>query len=401
LLRLHSSYRARPATETLAVGEALMRSLGISRVTDITRMDRLGLPVCASVRPRSAGLRVHAGKGLTDEEARASALMEAVEHAAAEPQRSDWVARRLSMADIAAQFAGRVRIADFVPISLAALEPHTVVVTTQCEELGRRALVQLPAETVFYPYVDDATGRLFGATTNGLASGNSVEEATLHALFEVMERDALAMNQARDASRRVDNDDLPEPFRFYAGTWRRLGVELAVRYIPNDFELPCFEAMLSEGSSTDVNLTGGSGLHVDRDIALSRAICEAAQSRLSLIHGGRDDVVSFYAKYTEMSSAQREAAEQRVARGMFDRTRTVEFTSTPHRPGDGRALEMVLDDVLDTVFRAGFSAAFRHTFRLSLAGLHVVKVIVPRCEHVEVDPQRIGRRLLDRLMADA
>jgi ribosomal protein S12 methylthiotransferase accessory factor len=402
LIHLHSSYRTRPAAETLAVGEALMPSLGISRVTETTRMNRLGLPVFASVRPRSTGLRVHAGKGLTAVEARASALMEAVEHAAAEPQNSDWVARRLSMADIAAQFGGRVRIADFVPTSRAALEPRTVVVTAECEDLRKDARVRLPAETVFYPYGDDDDAeRLFGASTNGLASGNSVDEATLHGLFEVMERDALAMNQARDASQWIDNDTLPEPFRTYAHTWRRLGVEMAVRHIPNDFELPCFEAVLSEAGSTDVNLAGGSGLHCDRDVALSRAICEAAQSRLSLIHGGRDDIVHFYAKYTQMSSAQREAAEQRVTRGIFDRARAVELASIPHRPSDGRTLAAVLDDALDAVLRAGFPAIYRHTFCLPLAGLQVVKVIVPRCENVEVDTKRIGRRLLDRIMADA
>jgi ribosomal protein S12 methylthiotransferase accessory factor len=401
LLRLHSSYRTRPAADTLAVGCALMPSLGISRVTDITRMDRLGLPVCASVRPRSRGLRVHAGKGLSDVEARASALMEAVEHAVAEPHASDWVARTLAMGDIAAQFAGRLRIADFVPTARAALEPRTVVVATECEELGRPEPVQLPAEVVFYPHLDDASPQLFGATTNGLASGNTLEEATLHALLEVLERDALALNRPRDASQWVDSDDLPEPFRHFARTWRKLGVALAVRHVPNDFGLPCFEAMLRERRSADVDLAAGSGLHVDRHVALARAVCEAAQSRLSTIHGGRDDITDFYAKYTTMSPARRKAAERRVTAGMFDRTRTVGWSSIPHRPGDGRPLPAVLDDVLGAVSRAGFPAVFRHAFRVRLAGLHVVKVIVPASENVEADPRRIGRRLLDRIMAHA
>jgi ribosomal protein S12 methylthiotransferase accessory factor len=395
---LHSSYRTRSAAETLAIGATLMRPLGISRLTDITRMDRLGLPVYASVRPRSKGLRVHAGKGVTAVEARASALMEAVEHAAAEPQNSDWIARRLPMADIAAQFAGRIGIADFVPTSRLALAPCTVVVTTECEELGRHKRVQLPAELVFYPDPDEVPRRLFGATTNGLAAGNSVEEATLHALLEVMERDALAMNRPQDASQWVETDDLPSPFRDFANDWQQVGVELAVRYIPNGFDLPCFEALLRERACSDVNLAAGSGLHVDRDIALSRAVCEAAQSRLSHIHGGRDDITLFYSKYTNMSPARREAAEQRVTRGSFDRTHAVAYASIPHRPGDRRSLAAILDDVLQAVSHAGLPAVFRHAFRLPLAGLHVVKVVVPMCECVEAAPLRIGRRLLDRIV---
>jgi len=61
-----------------------MAGLGISRVTDITRLDRLGLSVHASVRPRGRSLCVHAGKGMRPEESRVGALMEAVELALAE-----------------------------------------------------------------------------------------------------------------------------------------------------------------------------------------------------------------------------------------------------------------------------------------------------------------------------
>ena len=68
----------------MRLARTLMSELGISRVMDITRMDRLGLPVFASVRPRGARLRVHAGKGIRPEEAEVGALMEAVEFAVAE-----------------------------------------------------------------------------------------------------------------------------------------------------------------------------------------------------------------------------------------------------------------------------------------------------------------------------
>ena len=94
-LCLGSSLRCRDPWQTLALAEPLMPVLGISRVTDITRMDRLGLPVFASVRPRSRTLHVHAGKGVNAVEARVGALMEAVEYAAAEPQRSSWERRRI------------------------------------------------------------------------------------------------------------------------------------------------------------------------------------------------------------------------------------------------------------------------------------------------------------------
>jgi ribosomal protein S12 methylthiotransferase accessory factor len=400
LLRLDSSYRTRPVDATLAIAEGLMPSFGISRVTDITRMDRLGLPVCASVRPRSQALRVHAGKGLRASDARAGALMEAIEHAAAEPQRSEWSGVSLSLGDLVAAFDEGLQLVDFAPKFGLSISPDQRMTAVECEDLGARRKILLPAELIFFPYRLDEPQAFFGSTTNGLASGNSLDEATLHALFEIMERDALAMNKPRDAAQPVDGDSLPEPFRTMARAWRGSGIDLSVRHIPNAFGLPCFEAVLNERESASVNLAGGSGLHLDREIALARAVCEAAQSRLSHIHGGRDDITRFYSKYTGLSRSCRAEMETAMMRKMFDETRRVDFAAVPHEPSKRHSLAAVLDDVLCRLSAAGFGSVFRHRFHVDLNGLHVVKVVVPKCENLEDQARRIGPRLLARITAD-
>jgi len=400
LLRLDSSYRTRPVDATLAIAEGLMPSFGISRVTDITRMDRLGLPVCVSVRPRSQALRVHAGKGLQASEARAGALMEAIEHAVAEPQRSEWSPVSLSVASLVEAFDQGLRLVDFAPKFGMPILPEQTITAVECENLGTRGSTLLPAELIFFPFNLDEPNAFFGSTTNGLASGNSLDEATLHALFEIMERDALAMNKPHDAAQWVDGDSLPEPFNAMARTWRGFGVDLSVRHIPNAFALPCFEAVLNERDSTSVNLAGGSGLHLDREIALARAVCEAAQSRLSHIHGGRDDITRFYSKYSGLSRASRADMEAAMMRKMFDETRRIDFAAVPHEPSKRHSLAAVLDDVLRRLSAAGFGSVFRHRFRVDLNGLHVVKVVVPKCENIEDQARRIGPRLLARITND-
>ena len=395
--RFNSSYRTRPLARTLTLATALMPSLGISRVTDITRLDRLGLPVYASVRPRARGIRVTAGKGVSADEARASALMEAVEHAVADPHLYEWQGRRLSLRDITRQFDDCVGIADFGSTMCPTPDRKRMVTTTSCECVDRSGEYQIPAELVFYPYADaESALGLFGSTTNGLASGNSVAEATLHGLLEVMERDAVAMNRAHDVSLSVDTAGLPEPFLGFAARWHEMGVELSVRSIPNTFGLPCFRAGLYERSSTDVNLAAGTGLHVDRNIALSRAICEAAQSRLSTLHGGRDDITRFYTKY-RLAPDLRAGMESRVVDNMFDESRRIVFESIPRRMSSGRSVTAVLNDVLDSLRRAGLPLVLRHSFPMPLNGLHVVKVVVPMTELVDGDSRRIGRRLLKRI----
>lgn len=399
-LRLGSSWRSLPAAQTLALGQRLMPALGISRVTDITRMDRLGLPVFASVRPRGRALCVHAGKGVQAIEAQVGALMEAVEYAAAEPQRSDGEIHPLSVADLVAQFGPGLRFVDLVPQLGLRIEPGQVLAATPCEDLARGGTTWLPAEIVFVPFAGADVPRVFGWTSNGLASGNSVDEATLHGLLEVLERDATAMNKPQDVSQWVAHEGLCEPFRSLAAQWRSLGIELAVRFVPNAFGLPCFEAWLHD-TSGGVPLATGSGLHLDRDIALARAVCEAAQSRLTYIHGGRDDITRHHDRVAGTPAAQRHDEDRRELARVFDRQRQTVFDMLPHEPGLPGTLAVALDALLSRLARAGFEHVLRHRFAGDLGGLHVVKVIVPRCEEVEHNRLRIGPRLLAGVVGHA
>lgn len=368
-----------------------MPVLGISRVTDLTRMDRLGLPVFASVRPRGLTLRVHAGKGVDAVEARVGALMEAIEYAAAEPAASRWEAAPMCVAELSAQLGDGLRLADFAPLRGARIDARAAIPTVACEDLVSSRCVRVPAELVFVPYAPAGMTHLFGTTSNGLASGNTLAEATLHGLLEVLERDALSMNRPRDASCLVDTDELPEPFAALAGRWRAGGIALAVRHVPNGLGLPCFEAFVHEPGSGDVDLAGGSGLHPDRDIALARAVCEAAQSRLSHVHGGRDDVTGFFAKRRDGAAL---AARRALHLGRcFDGRRRARYAALPHAPIVDRSLAQTLDGLLTRLAAAGFGSVLRHRFAVDLNGLHVVKVIVPRCEDVDGGPARIGPRL--------
>ena len=85
---LSSSLRPVSPEATLARAKRIAPPLGITRVTDITRLDRVGIPVYASIRPSATigSLCVNAGKGLHPIEAEVGAYMEAIELAVAEPE---------------------------------------------------------------------------------------------------------------------------------------------------------------------------------------------------------------------------------------------------------------------------------------------------------------------------
>lgn len=371
-----------------------MARLGIVRVTDITRLDRLGVPVFASVRPRGQTLRVHAGKALHPEEARVGALMEAIEFALAELASGNGVDATMSIRRWEAQLPHGLVMADFAPRLGAAVRPLSRLPLCRCEHLASGATVLMPAELLQAPCNACRGAEWFGWSTNGLASGNSLAEATLHALLEILERDALAINRARDQSRRVIEQTLPAPLQSWAAQWRRLGIELVVRQVPNAMRLACFEARLHEASSLDVNIAGGSGLHPDRRIAVTRAVCEAAQSRLSTIHGGRDDITRFYDKYSATADRDRHAREAEHMRGFASDTDCVAFDAVPDRVH--RSVDSALKRLLHDLPTGGFGEVFRMRLEHPLAasaGLHVVKLVVARAEAAASRWHRIGPRL--------
>src|SRR5208282_6051864 len=99
---LSSSMRTSTPEATLARAKSRAGALGITRVTDITRLDHVGIPVYASIRPGAAAgsLCVNAGKGFHPIEAEVGAYMEAIEFALAEPGASHVALVRATAGDV-------------------------------------------------------------------------------------------------------------------------------------------------------------------------------------------------------------------------------------------------------------------------------------------------------------
>lgn len=62
----------------------MLRAIPVTRLTDLTPLDRLRLPVFSAVTPLARDLTTHFGKGRDAASAQASAVMEAIERASAE-----------------------------------------------------------------------------------------------------------------------------------------------------------------------------------------------------------------------------------------------------------------------------------------------------------------------------
>lgn len=401
LHRLSSSLRVRPAEETLAQARLLAPRIGISRVTDITCLDRVGIPVCASVRPqaRDGSLCVNAGKGLRPIEARVGAYMEAIEYAFAEYGASNVVAFSATARHVLDGCRRPEAILDFCPILGIEIDPNDPLMCVEGEDFDSSGSCLIPAELVFHPS-DDALGEsYFGTSTNGLASGNTVLEATVHGLAEVVERDIRSFQAIRNTALNISLASLPHSLAAVVTAIRDADLTLVLKYMANDFGLPCFAAVVAEVSTVDpIYVSGGFSCHPSREIAATRAICEALQSRLSFIHGAREDLVNHYARFAEMDAAAR-AQHAREIIDDFSAAATLEFTDVPDYPEALGSLDRALAVLVRGLESAGIRRICRVTFTSPGDPLQVVRIVVPRLEFFTTGAPRFGVRLRDYVNA--
>ena len=281
---LSGTHRACSPSETLARVRPLMAGLGITRIADVTQLDDIGIPVYQAVRPRSRNLSVSQGKGVTKELAMVSAVMEALETRVAED------------VPVTIPNACALDLPSPLGYPLASLTRprfQSVVESARLDWIkatnirtGKRTLVPTAVVALDWTRSLRWQPRMFDSNSNGLASGNSWTEAALHGCYELIERDAV-FSGSRGHQIDVDSVVTPETSHMVE-LIRRAGNHLALRYYPHRTGLPAFSARITnELLPYDF---AGFGCHLDADVALNRAISEAAQSRLTEIAGSRDDL---------------------------------------------------------------------------------------------------------------
>jgi YcaO-like protein with predicted kinase domain len=269
-----------------------MDEMGITRIANVTGLDTIGIPVVMVCRPNSRSISVSQGKGVELAAAKASGLMEAVETYHAEritlPLKLcsfEELSRNHPVVDVSRlPFARSSRYRD--DLTLLWIEGRNLL----SEEPG-----WLPHEMVHTDYsLPQPTGSgCFPANTNGLASGNHMLEAVAHGIYEVIERDALTLWRLDPDSWGVtsldmgsvgDSDCLRLLEKFH-----RAGLQVRVWNVTSDVGVACFFCMLLDRENTDTEPEFGSGCHPASQIALLRALTEAAQARTTYIAGSRDD----------------------------------------------------------------------------------------------------------------
>lgn len=262
-----------------AAQSRLARAIGVTRVARLTGLDRAGLEVASAIRPDGHVLQVTNGKGATFADAARGALSEAAEL---------WASEQLPLVS-AFGSANEVH-------ALTGLAPWSEGPWRRGWVLGHTLAggqVLLPVEQVScLPLERSVPGvPIEQWTSNGLGAHPTRAGALRHALLEAWEREALCRTLPDgwlvDAVRARRRDA--------GATGRALearGFRVAVFDLSPDPRSPPVAGALLAFDEGPVRLTAGYAARERFEDAAEAALLEAVQSRLTEIHGAREDVVA-------------------------------------------------------------------------------------------------------------
>lgn len=392
---IEGTQRVYDEATTLENTKDQIKKIGVTRIADITNLDRLGIPIFSSIRPSAApgAISIYSGKGSTEQRARISAIMESFERCLAErPGLNANIAGDISAPALVESYLNaRENCTVLDPDALILSQPYnpsSLLEWVGAYDLLNKEEVFVSANAVFHPY--DSPGqcqKLFLSNTNGLASGNALEEAILHGLLEVIERDAISTAQfTRDLGKEIVLTEEDGYLYELARKFKDAGIDLKIWLVPTDTGIPTIIAATDDVKLKDpALLVMGAGSHLKPEIAVSRAITEAAQSRVVQIQGARED--------TDREGFIRSVGYDRMKRlnwFWFEEGEKISLSEVQDlsKKSPAENIDVILEKLQGLADRVLVVNLSREE-----VAVPVVRVIIPGFELFTIDRDRKGRRI--------
>jgi len=392
---LEGTQRVYDEATTLEKTKDEIKKIGVTRIADITNLDRLGIPIFSAIRPSAArgAISIYSGKGSTEQRARISAIMESFERCLAErPGLNANIEGGISAPALVESYKDATEKCTVLdPAKLLLPQPYlpqSLFEWVGAYDLMNGGEVFVSANAVYHPY--DSPGqcqKLFLSNTNGLASGNVIEEAILHGLLEVIERDAISIAQfSRDLGKEIVLTEKDGYLYELASKFKDAGIELKVWLVPTDTGIPTVIAATDDTRLKDpALLVMGAGSHLKPEIAVARAITEAAQSRVVQIQGARED--------TDREGFIRSVGYDRMKRlnwFWFEEGEKISLSEVQDlsRKSPAENIDVILEKLKGLTEKVLVVDLSREEVKVP-----VVRVIIPGFELFTIDRDRKGKRI--------
>lgn len=429
------STRVRSIQDTLTEITPLCIKIGVTRISDITFMDRLYVPNYSAILPGTEDvIWVYSGKGITRSHAKVSALMEAIERYSSLSDSSPREFIQGTYLELSKSYNKVLHPAEVVePVCQEYNDKHDIIDYLPGFDLLNNEQVLVPAELALYRYFPKhpAITVFSQSHTNGLASGNVLEEAVCHALCEVIERDAVSiadlcassipyniLEKITDSLEKgeingyhyiripiedkfiddasifpdVDISEITEEFdsiKRLVNRFTDTGIPLLIKDITHkEIGIPTFVASSVEWVTHDYGyFAKGYGTHPDSRIALIRAITELSQTRAVNIQGARDDLKKIqYAENDEIYKRRWQFMHAQSSLG----ENIIKFSEIKTY-----ANYDILDDInriLSSLKIARLKRAIFVNLTNPNIGIPVVRTIIPGLETFEITKSIMGTR---------
>jgi thioglycine synthase len=216
------------------------------------------------------------GKGISKNQSLASAFMEFIERFSSRQQAGDELIKA-AYNDVKEDAQNPL---DFCLPRGSTYRSDSTIEWVWGYSLSRERPVLVPANLVFFPYEPSSPAKnICWSDSNGLASGNCLEEAILHALLEVVERDAIYImefNRLRMPDLSIDALEANRIEELLAKL-KAAGIKLSIKIISNDVPIPAIGVFLEGAHEGTPCYSYAAGTHLSPRLALSRALTEAIQ----------------------------------------------------------------------------------------------------------------------------
>jgi YcaO-like protein with predicted kinase domain len=360
----------RPRAAGIAAGSttALIRYLwamrsvmGVSRLSNLTPLDYLRIPVVAAIRPsaRTGQITTCQGKGLRLRSAITGALMESAERFSCS-EFSDTVEMKQS------QLTGEKLDGTNAP------EGNMVEAVWGTSLISRKSLA-VRASAVLFPYHRWSSKDLGPRpNTSGLAAGATPNHAILNALLELVERDAVSRFFEGEDVFRIEVSAITDPAstqilnRFRE---RKIDVLIArLRTIPGIESVKAF-ALDNLSCQSHLAVTGQAADLV-LSSAIRKALLEICQARATAIQASREDFSRYRTSWKAQYSEVRETFEFLRGRlGQHDTPLALMLEEPP--------LTEPLAIALRAISSAGYSEAIAFDLTNEQLDIPVFRVLVP------------------------
>lgn len=391
-------------------------------------MDKLYIPNFSAILPDTEdSIWVYSGKGITKQHAKASALMESIERYCSLPStysKSFIHGTYLELSKIYKKVLHPNEVVE--PVEPIYNDKESIIDYVLGFDLLKNEDVLVPAQLVFSKFSAKSPSiNVFPYShTNGLASGNVLEEAICHGLCEVIERDAISIadlcsssipysileniikslknvdyglyliNQIPEDKFVDDSNIYPdvniseiveefEPIKFLVRKFTDAGISLLIKDITQkDIGISTFVASSIEWITNDYGyFAKGYGTHPDSRIALIRAITELSQTRAVNIHGARDDLKKI--QYRDNDEIYKRKWQFITSSSTHtNNNKNIAFSEIKTY-----IKKDILDDIkliLNKLKKAGLKRAIVVDLTNPNVGIPVVRIIVPGLETFEV-----------------